>query len=192
MSRTAIYLAIGALFGAIAMGSHIARAADLGKPTVAAVISAPAAVPDMWSAPYLEFSAAGQFAKGGNKNAAATVGLGYTYHAMNNPWVPGVFARFGASVEGNNESAVLQFDQPITAGVTLGYLVMPSTRIYGVLGYSKSISSDFRGPVLGAGFHLPVFGNLRLGMEYTAQFDRNFKADNDVVNEVRAMIQIPF
>lgn len=169
-------------------------AADLGgKPAAAPAAVAPAPVPDMWTAPYIEFGISGQFAKGSSeKNAALTVGLGYTYHAMGNPWTPGVFAKIGASVEGFDDSAVLRFDQPITAGLTLGYLVSPSTRVYGIAGYAKALDTDFMGPVLGVGVSLPVFGNLRLGGEYTATFDRNFKADKDVINEFRVMMAIPF
>lgn len=181
---------IAFLFGMLIAGPILA--ADLGKPAAAPVAVAPAAIPDMWTAPYMEFGFAGQFAKGSEKNAALTIGIGYTHHAMGNPWTPGVFAKIGASVEGFNDSAVLRFDQPITAGVTLGYLVSPSTRVYGIAGYAKALDTDFMGPVLGVGVSLPVFGNLRLGGEYTATFDRNFKADKDVVNELRAMIQIPF
>ena len=166
-------------------------AADLGKPTVAAVISAPAAVPDMWTAPYIEFGVAGQFAKGNNKSAVVSVGLGYTYHAMGNPWTPGVFARAQASVEGFDDSAVFRFDQPFSAGVTLGYLVSPSTRVYGILGYSKSFDAKFEGPMLGLGVSLPMFGTMRIGGEYTAQFDA-FKADSNVANEIRGLVAFQF
>lgn len=190
MSRTAIYTAVVGLFMAVAACTSI-KAADLGKPAAVPAAVAPAPVPDQWTAPFVEFGIGGQFAKGGSKNAVATVGIGYTHHALGNPWVPGVFARYGASIEGRDDSAVLRFDQPITAGVTLGYLVAPSTRVYGIAGYSKSIDTDFQGALVGLGISLPVFGSLRLGAEYTAQFDK-FKADSDVVNEVRIMTAIPF
>ena len=191
MSRTAIYTAVVGLFMAVAACTSI-KAADLGgKPAAAPAAVAPAPVPDQWTAPFVEFGIGGQFAKGGEKNMVATVGIGYTYHALGNPWVPGVFARYGASIEGRDDSAVLRFDQPITAGVTLGYLVFPSTRVYGIAGYSKSIDTDFQGALVGLGISFPVFGQLRFGAEYTAQFDK-FKADSDVVNEVRVMTAIPF
>ena len=193
MSRTATYLAIGALFGAIAMGSHVAKAADLGKPTEKPAAVAPAPVADQWTGAYAEFGAGAQFVKGGDKALVGAVGLGYNYHAFGNPFVASIFARYGATMEGNDNSAVLSFDQPLTVAIRAGYLIQPSTLLYGLAGYSKTINgADFRGPILGLGAEAPVFGSLRLAVEYTAQFDRDFKTDRDVAHNIMAFARLPF
>lgn len=191
MSRTAIYTAILGLFVAVA-GCTSIKAADLGKPAAAPAAVAPAPVPDQWSSWYVEFGGVGQFAAGNQKNAAGKAGIGYTYHALGNPWVVGAFARYGFSAEGNSDAAVLTFDQPITGGVRLGYLVQPSTYLYGLAAFSKSIDTNFQGPVLGLGAETPVLGTLRLAVEYNAQFDRDFKATKDVVHEIGLFARLPF
>lgn len=121
--------------------------ADLGKPAAAPAAVAPAPVPDQWNGMYVEFGAVGQFMNG-EKNAAGLAGIGYNYHAFGNPWVVGAFLRYGFSAEGNSDAAVLTFDQPLTAAIRAGYLVAPSTLLYGLAGYSKSLKDDFKGPIL--------------------------------------------
>lgn len=165
--------------------------ADLGKPAAAPAAVAPAPVPDQWNGMYFEFGAVGQFMNG-EKNAAGLAGIGYNYHAFGNPWVVGAFLRYGFSAEGNSDAAVLTFDQPLTAAIRAGYLVAPSTLLYGLAGYSKSLKDDFKGPILGFGAEAPVFGSLRIGVEYTAQFDKTFKADSDIVHEVGVFARLPF
>jgi len=193
MSRTALYLAIGTLWGAIAFGSHVARAADLGKPTVAAVLAAPAPIPDQWKGFYLEGGAAAAFVKGGDKALLGLGGIGWNYHALGNPFVGSVFARYGFSAEGNSDAAVLTFDVPLTVAARFGYLAAPSTLLYGLAGYSISLNnSDFKGPVLGLGAEAPVLGSLRLAVEYTAQFDKDFKADADVIHSIGLFARLPF
>lgn len=167
-------------------------AADLGKPAAAPAAVAPAPIPDQWNGLYFEAGAVGQFVKGGEKNAAGIAGIGYNYHAFGNPWVASVMLRYGFSAEGNSDAAVLMFDQPITVAARAGYLVAPSTLIYGLAGYSKSIDTDFAGPVLGLGMEAPVLGSLRLGLEYSAQFDKTLKADADVVHNIGVFARIPF
>lgn len=194
MSRTAIYTAVLGLFVAVAATAHV-KAADLGgKPAEkAAAAAAIADVPSQWRSWYIEAGGVAQFARGGDKNLAGMGGIGYTYHAIGNPWVGGVFARYGFSAEGNSNSAVLSFDQPLTLAARAGYLVLPSTLLYGLAGYSKSLNgADFRGPVVGLGAEAPVLGNIRLAVEYSAQFDRTFKADADVVHNIGVFARIPF
>ena len=191
MNRDVFYAVIGGFL--MVFGATYAKAADLGgKPAAAPAAVAPAPVPDQWSSWYVEFGGVGQFAAGNQKNAAGKAGIGYTYHALGNPWVVGAFARYGFSVEGNSDAAVLTFDQPITGGVRLGYLVQPSTYLYGLAAYSKAIDSNFHGPVLGLGAETPVLGSLRLAVEYNAQFDRDFKATKDVVHEIGLFARLPF
>jgi opacity protein-like surface antigen len=169
-----------------------AIAADLGKPAAVAAV-APAPIPDQWSGFYLEGGAAGQFVTGGDKRLIGLGGIGYNYHALGNPFVGSLFARYGFSAEGNSDAAVLTFDQPLTIAVRAGYLVQPSTLLYGLAGYSMSLrGDDFRGPILGVGAEAPVLGSLRLGVEYTAQFDRDFKADKDVVHAIGVFARLPF
>jgi opacity protein-like surface antigen len=175
---------------ASAAGLTHASAADLGAPkTVAAAIPEP--VKDQWTGLYFEFGAAGQFMKG-EKNAAGLAGIGYNYHTFGNPLVVGVFLRYGFSAEGNSDAAVLSFDQPLTAAIRAGYLVAPSTLIYGLAGYSKSLDTDYRGPLIGAGVEAPVLGSLRLSLEYSAMFDKTFKADADVVHNIGVFARLPF
>jgi hypothetical protein len=196
MSRTATYLAVlgGFLMVAAATG---AKSADLGKPApagpanIAAMI--PAAVPDQWTGAYLEGGAAAAFIKGGDKALHGLGGLGYNYHALGNPFVGSIFARYGFSAEGNSDAAVLTFDVPLTVAVRAGYLIQPSTLLYGLAGYSKSLKGDdFKGPILGLGAEAPVFGSLRLAVEYNAQFDKDFKADKDVVHSIGLFARLPF
>lgn len=193
MSRTAIYTAVLGLFVAMAASVHV-KAADLGKPVAAApaaVVAAP--VPDQWSSWYVEAGAGGQFIKGGDKNLAGFAGIGWNTHALGNPWVVGAFLRYGFSMEGNSDAAVLTFDQPATLAIRGGYLVAPSTLLYGIAGFSKSIKGpDFQGPILGLGAEAPILGSLRLAAEYTAQFDRDFKADRDVAHNIMLFARLPF
>lgn len=180
---------IAFLFGMLIAGPILA--ADLGKPAPAPAAQ-PAPVPDQWNGLYFEFGGVGQFAKGGEKNAAGIAGIGYNYHAFGNPWVAGLMLRYGFSIEGDSDAAILTFDQPITLAARAGYLVAPSTLIYGLAGYSKSINTDFTGPVLGIGAEAPVLGSLRLSLEYSAQFDKTFKADADVVHNIGVFARLPF
>lgn len=192
MTRT-ILLTMAVL--ASAAGLNIpAIAADLGKgPAPAPVVAAPAPVADQWHGFYVEAGGGGQFVKGGDKTPVGAAGIGYNYHAFGNPWVGGVFARYGFSAEGNSSSAVLTFDQPFTVAVRMGYLVQPSTLIYGLAGYSKTLNgSDFRGPLVGFGAEAPIFGSLRLAVEYNAQFDRDFKTTSDVAHNIMAFARLPF
>ena len=194
MSRTAIYIAIGALFGAIAMGSHVAKAADLGKPVAEkAAAVAPAPVADQWTGFYLEGGGGAQFSRGGDKALIGAGGIGYNYHAFGNPFVASIFARYGATMEGNDNSAVLSFDQPLTVAIRAGYLVQPSTLLYALAGYSKTLNgTDFKGPIVGIGAEAPILGSLRLAVEYTAQFDRDFKADRDIAHNIMMFARLPF
>lgn len=192
MSRTAIYTAVFGLFVAVAACTSI-KAADLGKPAAAPAAVAPEPVPDQWRSWYVEAGGVAQFMKGGDKNLAGLGGIGYTYHAFGNPFVGGIFARYGFSAEGDSNSAVLTFDQPLTVAVRGGYLVLPSTLLYGLAGYSKSLNGqDFRGPIVGLGAEAPVLGSMRLAVEYSAQFDRDFKATSDVVHNIGVFARIPF
>lgn len=175
----------------LASAAGLTNAADLGKPAPAPV-AAPEPVADQWKGLYVEFGGAGQFAKGGEKNAAGKIGAGYNYHVFGNPFVASLFVRYGFSAEGNSDAAVLTFDQPITVAARVGYLALPSTLLYGLAGYSKSINTDFSGPLIGVGAEAPVLGNLRLSLEYTAQFDKTMKASADVVHEIGVYARLPF
>jgi len=169
----------------------VAHAADLGKPAVAPpAVTDP--IPDQWTSLFVEGGMVGQFSKGGDKQAVGIVGLGYNYHYRGTPWVVGGLIRYGFSAEGNSDAAVLSFNQPISVAVRMGYLAQPSTMLYGMAGFSKSIDSDFRGPLVGVGAELPVLGMLRLGVEYTAQFDRKFTATDDVVHNIGVFARLPF
>jgi len=188
--RNAIYVALGLALLAIA-GAFSVHAADLGKPAAAPpAITDP--IPDQWTGLYFEGGAVGQFSKGGDKQAVGIVGLGYNYRYRGTPWVVGGLIRYGFSAEGNSDAAVLSFNQPISVAVRMGYLAQPSTMLYGIAGFSKSIDSDFRGPLVGVGAELPVLGMLRLGVEYTAQFDRKFTATDDVVHNIGVFARLPF
>ena len=180
---------------ALAAGLNIpAIAADLGKPAAPApVVAAPAPVADQWHGFYLGAGGGGQFTKGGGKALIGAGEIGYNYHAFGNPWVGGALIRYGFSAEGNSSSAVLAFDQPLTVAIRAGYLVQPSTLIYGLAGYSKTLNgSDFRGPLVGIGAEAPIFGSLRLAVEYNAQFDRDFKTSQDVAHNIMAFARLPF
>lgn len=166
-------------------------AADLGKPAAAPAAVAPAPIPDQWNGMYFEFGAVGQFMNG-EKNAAGLAGIGYNFHTIGNPLVVSAFLRYGFSAEGNSDAAVLTFDQPLTAAIRAGYLVSPSTLIYGLAGYSKSLDTDYRGPLIGAGIEAPVLGTLRLSLEYSAMFAKTFKADADVVHNIGVFARLPF
>ena len=176
---------------ASAAGLTSATAADLGKPAPAPLVI-PDPVKDQWTGLYVEFGAAGQFMKGGEKNAAGLAGIGYNFHTIGNPLVVSAFLRYGFSAEGNSDAAVLTFDQPLTAAIRAGYLVSPSTLIYGLAGYSKSLDTDYRGPLIGAGIEAPVLGTLRLSLEYSAMFAKTFKADADVVHNIGVFARLPF
>lgn len=175
---------------ASAAGLTSATAADLGKPAPAPLVI-PDPVKDQWTGLYFEFGAAGQFMKG-EKNAAGLAGIGYNFHTIGNPLVVSAFLRYGFSAEGNSDAAVMTFDQPLTAAIRAGYLVSPSTLIYGLAGYSKSLDTDYRGPLIGAGIEAPVLGTLRLSLEYSAMFDKTFKADADVVHNIGVFARLPF
>lgn len=169
-------------------------AADLGKPAVAApatlVAMLPAAVPDQWTGLYFEGGYASRFTDTSKHTATGKIGIGYTYHALGNPWVGGVFARYGFSIDGDSDAAILTFDQPVTLGARIGYLVQPSTYLYGVFGYSFGKDND-KGAILGLGAEAPVLGKLRLALEYHAQFE-DFKASSDVIHEIGLYARIPF
>lgn len=192
MNRDAFFAVIGGFL--MVLGATYAKAADLGgKPAAAPAAVAPEPVPDQWRSWYVEAGGVAQFMKGGDKNLAGLGGIGYTYHALGNPFVGGIFARYGFSAEGDSNSAVLTFDQPLTVAVRGGYLVLPSTLLYGLAGYSKSLNGqDFRGPIVGLGAEAPVLGSMRLAVEYSAQFDRDFKATSDVVHNIGVFARIPF
>ena len=175
----------------IAVGACNAHAADLGKPATAPA-AAIADIPDQWTGLYFEGGTVGQFTKAGDKSAAGLLGIGYNAHTRGTPWVVGALVRYGFSAEGNSDAAVLTFDQPLTGAVRMGYLAYPSTLIYGIAGYAKSLKTDYRGPLAGLGAEFPVLGSLRLGIEYTAQFDRSFKADADVIHNVGVFARLPF
>lgn len=190
--RNAVYATVG--LSLLAVGAFSARAADLGKPAVAAAAPAAAVadIPDQWSGLYFEGGAVGQFMRGGDKQAVGLIGLGYNAHTRGTPWVVGGLVRYGFSADGNRDAAVLTFDQPITVAVRMGYLVQPSTLLYGLAGYSKSLREEFSGPLIGAGIEAPVIGSLRLSLEYGAQFDRTFRADRDVIHNVGIYARLPF
>lgn len=192
MSRTALYAGLGAVFVAIAAVTG-AKGADLGKPVAAApaaVVAAP--VPDQWQGAFIEAGAGGAFAKGGNKELLGRIGAGYNFHAFGNPFVGGVFAYYGAKMEGHSDSAMLTFDEPLTVGARAGFLIQPSTYLYGTFGYSKSINgADFKGPVVGFGIEVPSIGNIKLGLEYQAQFAEKFKIDDETRHAVMLLARIP-
>ena len=191
MNRDVFYAVIGGFL--MVFGATYAKAADLGgKPAAAPAAVAPEPVKDQWVGPFVQFGGGADFVKSGDKAATGVFGIGYSHRQFGSPIVVSVLARYGFSAEGNSDSAILTFDVPITLAARIGYLAQPSTQVYGIAGFSKSINNDFQGPMVGIGAETPVFGSLRLGLEYTAQFDRSFKADKDVINQIRALATIPF
>ena len=190
MNRDVFYAVIGGFL--MVFGATYAKAADLGKPAAAPAAVAAEPVKDQWVGPFVQFGGGADFVKSGDKAATGVFGIGYSHRQFGSSIVVSVLARYGFSAEGNSDSAILTFDVPITLAARIGYLAQPSTQIYGIAGFSKSINNDFQGPMVGIGAETPVFGSLRLGLEYTAQFDRSFKADKDVINQVRALATIPF
>ena len=137
-----------------------ASAADLGKPAAAPIpIADIPPLGDQWTGPYIEGGIAGRYFEG-EKVGMATAGIGYNYRpSINIPTVVGAFARYGFSVEGRESSALLTFDQPWTIGARAGYLVQPSTLIYGLGGYSQGRDLD-KGWIVGMGIEQMMLGKF--------------------------------
>lgn len=162
-----------------------AVAADKGGPTAPIPIADIPPLGDQWIGFYVEGGIAGRYFEG-EKVGMATAGIGYNYR-LASPIVLGAFARYGFSVEGHDSSALLTFDQPWTIGARAGYLVQPSTLIYGLGGYSQGRDLD-KGWIVGLGIEQMMLGKFSIGPEYHAQF----VTGGDIIHEVGLFARMKF
>lgn len=165
-----------------------ALAADKGGAPAAPIpVADIPALGDQWTGPYIEGGFAGRYFEG-EKVGMGVAGIGYNFRpSINIPTVIGAFARYGFSVEGRDSSALLTFDQPWTIGARAGYLVQPSTLIYGLGGYSQGRDLD-KGWIVGAGIEQMMLGKFSVGPEYHAQFITG----GDVIHEIGVFARMKF
>lgn len=169
--RTIAYAIAAALL--IAVGACTSHAADLGKPAAAPPATLAEAIPDQWRNCNLE-TGAGQRRANGEHITVASVGVGCNFKANENPFMTGVFARYGMRLDTKGDSALVTFDQPITVGLRAGYMVMSNTQIYAMGGYmwNPKVDQD-RGFTVGLGLEQIIWKNLRIAPEYSLQFADN-------------------
>lgn len=144
-------------------------AADLGKPAPAPVV-AEVTQTDLWRKCYAELGAGGRITSDSQHSAIGTVGGGCDAHWAGQPYVVGIFARYGfsADFDKSTKTATAVFDQPITLAGRAGYLIQQDTLLYGIAGYSYSKDTG-KGPILGAGVERMMWGTLSIAAEYHAQ-----------------------
>ena len=72
-------------------------------------------------------------------------------------------------LDAKSDSALISFNQPITIGARAGYLVLPSTMVYGLAGYSLGKGDD-KGFIAGGGIEHFVTKNMSMALEYHNEF----------------------
>ena len=146
-----------------------ALGADLGSPPKTVAEALPAA--PTWRNCAVEVAGGARAAKVAGsyeKIAIAAVGGTCSYNMPGSPFVMSLFVSYAMQLDTDSESALLTFNQPVTAGLRVGYAVQPNLQLFGSLGYAYGKDDD-RGIVPGVGLDLKVSNSFHLVGQYQAQ-----------------------